>query len=71
MRKDPDKKVRHQAIFALSQLPPPRAVNALTAVAEDRSLDRNDRKQAVSWLGQNGSDAAMAYIDRVLTSSGK
>lgn len=67
LRKDPEKKVRHQAIFALAQLPPPRAVNALVAVAEDRSLDREDRKQAVFWLGQNGSEAAMAYIDRVLS----
>lgn len=68
IRKDPEKKVRHQAIFALSQLPAPRAVNALTAVAEDRSLDRDDRKQAVFWLGQNGSAEAMAYIDSILTS---
>jgi hypothetical protein len=68
VRKDPEKKVRHQAIFALSQLPSPRSVNALTAVAEDRTLDRDDRKQALFWLGQNGSEAAMAYIDRVLTS---
>jgi hypothetical protein len=71
IHKDAEKKVRHQAIFALSQLPSPRAVAALTAVAEDRSLDRDSRKQALFWLGQNGSDAAMAYIDRILTSSGK
>jgi hypothetical protein len=67
IRRDPEKRVRRQAIFALSQLPSPRAVNALAAIAEDRSVDRDDRKQAVFWLGQDGSDAAVAYIDRLLT----
>ena len=69
IRRDPERRVRHQAIFALSQLPSARAVSALAAVAEDRSLDRDDRKQAVFWLGQNGSEAATAYIDRLLTSA--
>lgn len=66
VRQDPERKVRHQAIFALSQLPGERGVNALAAIAENRDLSREDRKQAVFWLGQSKSPEAMAYLEKTL-----
>lgn len=66
LRKDKDEHVRDQAIFALSQLPDERASRALIAAAEDRSLPREQRKQAVFWLSQSTSDAAQAYLEKVL-----
>jgi hypothetical protein len=67
LRKDPDDNIREQAIFALSQLPDERAAKALIAAAEDTSLSREQRKRAVFWLSQSESDAALVYLDRVLT----
>jgi hypothetical protein len=67
MRKETDNQVREQAVFALSQLPEERATKALIAVAEDQSLTREQRKRAVFWLSQSGSNSAQAYLDRVLT----
>lgn len=67
LRKDSDDNVREQAIFALSQLPDDRAARALIAAAEDTSLSREQRKRAVFWLSQSESDAALVYLDQVLT----
>jgi HEAT repeat protein len=67
MRKETDDHVREQAVFALSQLPEERATRALIAVAEDQSLTREQRKRAIFWLSQSGSNSAQAYLDRVLT----
>jgi hypothetical protein len=66
IRNDPDTSVRQQAVFALSQLPSDRALAALVSVAEDKSVAREDRKQAVFWIGQSKSDGAVKYLDRVL-----
>jgi HEAT repeat protein len=66
VRNDPDASVRTQAVFALSQLPAERALAALVSVAEDKSVARGDRKQAVFWIGQSGSDGAVKFLDRVL-----
>ena len=66
IRKDPDDQVREQAIFALSRLPEERGTKALIAVAEDRSLPNEQRKRAVFWLSQSGTDAAQAYLEKVL-----
>lgn len=66
VRLDPERKVRNQAVFALSQLPGERGVNALAAIAENRDLPREDRKQAVFWLGQSKSPEAMAYLEKTL-----
>lgn len=66
VQKETDRSVRHQAIFALSQLPGERAVKALADVAENRALDRDDRKQAVFWLGQSKSPEALAYLEKTL-----
>ena len=69
IRKDPDDEVREQGIFALSLLPAERATKALIGVAEDRSRPREQRKRAVFWLSQSESDAAQAYLDKVLARS--
>jgi hypothetical protein len=69
VRTDSDDGVREQAVFALSRLPDERAIKALIAVAEDRSLAREQRKRAVFWLGQSESPAALAYLDKVLAVS--
>jgi hypothetical protein len=66
LRTEKSQAVRHQAIFALSQLPDDRDVPALITVIEDRTLPIEDRKQALFWLGHNETDAAIAYLDRVL-----
>lgn len=66
LRKDADDDVREQAIFALSQLPGDRGVKALIEVAQDQSLSREQRKRAVFWLSQSESDAAQAYLEKVL-----
>jgi HEAT repeat protein len=66
LRKEPDRHVREQAIFALSQLPHERGAKALVAVVEDRSLPREDRRHAIFWLGQSDSEYATAYLDRLL-----
>jgi HEAT repeats len=68
LRTEKDDGVRNQAIFALSQLPDERAVRALIGIAEDSSLPREDRKQAIFWLAQEESDAALTYLDRVIAS---
>jgi HEAT repeats len=63
---DKSRHVRDQAVFALSQLPEPRNVTALVRIAEDSSVDRDARKQALFWLGQSESDEALKYLDRLL-----
>ncbi len=66
LRNDADPNVREEAVFALSQLPDERGPRALIAVAEDRSLSRELRTQAVFWLGESRSDVAQAYLENVL-----
>lgn len=63
---DPDRDVREQAVFALSQLPGERAVDALSAVLRDRGLGHDVRKQALFWLAQSESDRALAIVERLL-----
>lgn len=62
-----DQDVREQAVFALSRLPDERATPALIAVAENGALPHEDRKKAIFWLAQGGSDSALKYLDRVVT----
>jgi hypothetical protein len=66
LKTDADDEVREQGVFALSQLPGERATKSLIAVAEDRSLSSGQRKRAVFWLSQSKSDAAQAYLEKVL-----
>lgn len=63
---DPDHEVREGAVFALSQLPEDRAVDALTAVLRDRELDRELREEALFWLAQSESDRALAVLEQLL-----
>jgi len=67
LKTEGDRHVREQAIFALSQLPPERAGKALAAVIENPALAREDRKQALFWMGQIDSDFAVSYLDKLLT----
>jgi HEAT repeat protein len=60
--------VREQAVFALSQLKDDQADAALIALVRG-DHPRKVKEQALFWLGQSGSDAAMQFIDEVLTGS--
>ena len=64
---DEDEDVREEAVFALSQLPEGRAVTALAAILENKSLSMELREQALFWLAQTESDEAFEYIDRLLS----
>jgi hypothetical protein len=66
LRKETDRHVREQAVFALSRLPEERATRALINVAENQALPKEDRKKAIFWLAQAGSDRAIAYIDEIV-----
>ena len=68
LQHEPSKNVQHQAVFALSQLPEQRAIKALIEVAENQSMSRDNRKQAIFWMAQNESTLALDYLDRVLES---
>ena len=63
---DPEHEVREEAVFALSQLPEDRAVDALTAVLRNRELDHELREEALFWLAQSESDRALAVIEQLL-----
>jgi hypothetical protein len=67
--KETDAEVRERAILALSRLPDERAAKALVTIAEDRSQSRDLRKRAVFWLSQSDSDAALRYLEQVLTAN--
>jgi HEAT repeat protein len=69
LRKETDPEVRERAILALSRLPDERAAKALLTIAEDRSQARELRKRAVFWLSQSDSDAALTYLEQVLTAN--
>jgi hypothetical protein len=69
LRKETDAEVRERAILALSRLPDERAATALLTIAEDRSQARELRKRAVFWLSQSDSDAALTYLEQVLTAN--
>jgi hypothetical protein len=62
---DDSDEVREQAVFALSQLKE-EADAALIEVVRG-SYPRKAKEQALFWLGQSGSDAAMKFLDDVLT----
>ena len=58
--------LREKAVFALSQLPPERAIPALDALARDRSQDARTRREALFWLAQQDDDDALAVFDELL-----
>lgn len=57
----------HRTHTRLAQLPDDRATRALIAAAQDQTLSREQRKQAVFWLAQSESDAAQSYLEKILT----
>jgi hypothetical protein len=67
LKKDTDEHVRNQGMAALAQLPDDRATRALIAAAQDQTLSREQRKQAVFWLAQSESEAAQSYLEKILT----
>jgi HEAT repeat protein len=59
-------KVRKNAVFALSLLPPEQAVDSLRMIIEDRDRDHELREIALFSLVNTDSDLAYAYLDRLL-----
>ena len=53
-------------MFALSQLKDDEAATALIALVRG-NYPRKVKEQALFWLGQSGSEAAMKFLDDVLT----
>lgn len=66
IRSDASAHVREQGVFALSQLKDADADAALIALVRG-NYPREVKQQALFWLGQSGSDAAIRFIDEVLT----
>lgn len=64
---DEARKVRKQAIFALSQIPGEASVQKLVAIVEAPGLEHKTREEALFWLALSGSDDAIAYFDKLLT----
>jgi len=62
----PSPKVREQGVFALSQLKHGDADAALIALVRGR-YPREVKRQALFWLGESGSEAALKFLDDVLT----
>jgi HEAT repeat protein len=58
--------VQEQMVFALSQLPEPKASQALIAWVTDQQLDKSVRRRALFWLAQSEEPAALAYLQQVL-----
>lgn len=57
--------VHDEAVFALSQLPKGKGDEAMIAIITG-DFPRPAKKQALFWLGQSGSDAALRFIDTML-----
>jgi HEAT repeat protein len=67
IRRDPSDEVREQGVFALSQLDKG-ADQALIAIIRG-DFPRSAKEKALFWLGQSGSDEALAFLDEVLAKS--
>ncbi|MCK7593559.1 HEAT repeat domain-containing protein [Pseudomarimonas salicorniae] len=61
-RSDPSREIRHHALFSLSQAEVDAARAALRDYAGDRSVDGEDRGQALFWLAQSGDPGARGAI---------
>jgi hypothetical protein len=64
---DSSSEVRKKAVFALSQLPPKRAIPVLRGLVDARH-PREVRKEALFWLAQIRDDAVLAVFDELLAS---
>jgi hypothetical protein len=61
-----DRKVREQAVFALSQRPQDEGVPALIHIAQSHS-DPEIRRRAIFWLGQSNDPRALTLFEDLLT----
>jgi HEAT repeat protein len=63
--KDPVREVRKKAVFALSQVPEERGVEALIRIARTEK-DLATRKEAIFWLSQKASKRAMESLEEIV-----
>ena len=63
--KDPVREVRKKAVFALSQMPDERGVEALIRIARTER-DLATRKEAIFWLSQKATKKAMASLEEIV-----
>ena len=63
---DPDREVREQAIFALSQLPDGQGTDLLLELVRDPSQDATVRQEALFWLAHSEDDRALDLISDIL-----
>jgi glyoxylase-like metal-dependent hydrolase (beta-lactamase superfamily II) len=54
-------------VFALSELPNDRGVDALVRLAKDRHAPDRARREALFWLGQSRDPRAMQLLDEILS----
>jgi len=60
-----ERELKEQAVFAVSQLPPERAVPMLIDIARTHRSS-SVRKRALFWLGQTGDPAALKLFEEIL-----
>jgi len=60
-----ERQLKEQAVFAVSQLPPERAVPMLIDIARTHRSS-SVRKKALFWLGQTGDPAALKLFEEIL-----
>lgn len=70
LAEEPDRHVREQMVFALSQLPDERGLSALGRLIEDPAQDRSIRQKAIFWLAQSESTEAFERLEALLTPPG-
>src|SRR6185503_8415775 len=62
VRRDPDKEVREQAVFWLSQVPGDETVDALDSILQDPKTDPQIQEKAIFALSQHRSPRAAAIL---------
>ncbi|WP_257389171.1 HEAT repeat domain-containing protein [Tahibacter caeni] len=65
LRRETEASVREQAVFALTQLPDEQGDKALIGLMRG-DYPREVKQKALFWLGQSGSDTALAFLDETL-----
>lgn len=65
LRRETDAQAREQAVFALTQLPDGQGDKALIDLIRG-DYPREVKQKALFWLGQSGSDTALAFLDETL-----
>jgi hypothetical protein len=66
LRSDTDEDTREQAVFALSELEDGQGTARLIAIVRG-DYPRPIKEKALFWLGQSESDAAIEFLDELLT----